>query len=213
MFKNLILGALFFALSASVGFAQTTGEYNKVEVFGGYSNNQIDTGLSDDDQDLEDFFEDRRSFNGFNASVVGNFSRYVGAKGDISGHYKNEDITVPAFGAIPAQRLELKSSVYNFLGGVQVKDNAVEGSRVRPFAHGLIGVARGKSEFGNSNSLIGNDFDNDADYGFAAAVGGGIDIKATNRLSIRAIQVDYNPTRFNDSTQHNFRFGVGLVFH
>ncbi len=212
MFKNLILSALFFALTASVGFAQTTGEYNKVEVFGGYSNNQVDTGLSDDDQDLEDFFEDRRSFNGFNASVVGNFSRYVGAKGDFSGHYKNEDITVPVTGIIPAQNLRLKSSVYNFLGGVQVKDNAVDGSRVRPFAHGLIGVARGKTELSSNNSFVGN-FDNEADYGFAAAVGGGLDIKATNRLSIRAFQVDYNPTRFNDSTQHNFRFGVGLVFH
>lgn len=210
MFKNLILSALFFALSASVGFAQTTDEYKKVEVFGGYSNNQVDTGLSDDNRDFRDFFKDRRSFNGFDASVVGNFSRYVGVKGDVSGHYKNEDGVTVLGGVIPPRNIEFKSSVYNFLGGVQVKNNSVEGSRFRPFAHGLVGFARGKTEIRGNNAF---NFNNDAEYSFAAAVGGGIDIKATNRLSIRAIQVDYNPTRFNNSTQNNFRFGVGLVFN
>jgi opacity protein-like surface antigen len=105
---------------------------------------------------------------------------------------------------------------------VQIKDNSKEGSRFRPFGHALAGVAVGKSKIDNSFFSSGfcqqtgvdcrGDF-SDSETGFAAAIGGGIDIKATERFSIRAIQVDYNPTRFNGSTQNNFRFGLGVVFH
>jgi hypothetical protein len=51
------------------------------------------------------------------------------------------------------------------------------------------------------------------DTGFAAAFGGGIDIRASNRIDIRVIQIDYNPTRLFDGTQHNLRVGIGIVFH
>jgi len=38
-------------------------------------------------------------------------------------------------------------------------------------------------------------------------------VEATDRFSVRAFQVDYNPTRFGGTTQNNFRFGIGIVFH
>jgi hypothetical protein len=49
--------------------------------------------------------------------------------------------------------------------------------------------------------------------GFAGAFGGGLDIRASDRVDVRVIQFDYNPTRLFDSTQHNFRIGVGIVIH
>jgi hypothetical protein len=54
---------------------------------------------------------------------------------------------------------------------------------------------------------------------FAMVFGGGIDVKLGKRIDLRLIQVDYNPifvkTRngIEGKTQHNFRIGVGLVFH
>ena len=53
----------------------------------------------------------------------------------------------------------------------------------------------------------------ETETGFAGAFGGGLDIRAGDRIDVRVIQFDYNPTRLFDSTQHNFRIGVGIVFH
>lgn len=222
--KKFALCIFALALCAVSGLAQTTtgSDYHKFEVFGGYSNNQVDSGVSDDNEDIEDFFDDREGFNGFNVSAVGNFNRYLGAKVDFSGHYKSLGFTVPATGTTGATNFEADASLYNVLGGIQVKDNRKEGSRFRPFAHALAGVATNKVSIDNSffNSPFCNQAGvvcpadiSDRETGFAAAIGGGIDIKATNRLSIRAIQVDYNPTRLYGSTQQNFRFGFGVVFH
>jgi opacity protein-like surface antigen len=155
-------------------------------------------------------------------SGVGNLNRYVGLKGDFSVHVKDFDFDVPRVGTTPATRFEVDASLYNFLGGVQVKDNSKEGSRFRPFGHALVGVAHRRTklddEFFSSAfcQQVGvncrQDF-SESETGFAAAIGGGIDIKATERFSIRAFQVDYNPTRFGGSIQNNFRFGVGIVIH
>jgi opacity protein-like surface antigen len=220
MIKKLLFSTLLLSLGIfTTTFAQTTtsDDYNKVEGFVGYSNNQVDLGLSDDNEDFQDFFEDRQSFHGVNASVVGNFNRYVGVRGDFSANFKDFEFNTGA----PGEDFEVKASVMNFLAGVQVKDNAKEGSRIRPFAYGLVGVARSKAKL--SSSFFTSDFCNEpgidcdtfneSETAFAAAIGGGLDIKVTRRFSVRAFQVDYNPTRFADSTQHNFRFGFGVVFH
>ena len=75
-------------LSSIFAFAQSTDDYKKAEVSVSFSNNQVDTGISDDDNDLRDVFNDREGFNGFEVSAVGNVSHYIGIKGDFSGHYK-----------------------------------------------------------------------------------------------------------------------------
>jgi hypothetical protein len=36
---------------------------------------------------------DRRGFNGFDASVAGNLTRYFGLKGNVSGHFKSDSFT------------------------------------------------------------------------------------------------------------------------
>ncbi|MCU1287841.1 MAG: hypothetical protein JWN60_70 [Acidobacteria bacterium] len=223
--NKLILAFCLTIISSVFASAQATtfDEHHKVEGFIGYSNNQVDTGVSDDDNDLRDFFNDREGLNGVNGSVVGNINRYVGIKGDVSAHFKSYNFDVPRPGTTgTVDRYKIDASIYNFLGGVQIKDNAKDGSRFRPFAHALAGVAVGKTKVDNSFFTSGfcqqagvdcrQDF-SESETGFAAAIGGGLDIKATDRFSIRAIQVDYNPTRFNGSTQNNFRFGVGVVFH
>jgi hypothetical protein len=221
--KKVILSFCILMLSSILAFAQVSDDYKKAEFSVGYSNNQVDTGISDGNNDLRNIFNDRESFNGFEVSAVGNVSRYVGIKGDISGHYKSYNFNVRRPG-LPAvtDEFNVDASLYNFLAGVQVKDNAVDGSRLRPFAHGLAGVARANAKVDSSffNSPFcqqpgvncQQDFSS-AETGFAAVIGGGLDIKANNRISIRAIQVDYNPIRINSNTSHNFRFGVGLVFH
>ena len=215
MLKTILIATIIFAC-ASIAAAQS--DYKKFEFFGGYSHNRVDTGIGDDEPELGDIINEREGFNGFEVSATGNITRYIGIKGDFSGHFKSK--TIPVFSiAGSAANVDLESRLFNFLGGVQIKDNSNEGT-FKPFAHALVGVAHARNRLDFSNNICAAVFpspcpiDNTInETGFAAAFGGGIDIRASDRISIRAIQVDYNPTRLFDSTQHNFRFGVGVVFH
>lgn len=227
MLNKFILCAVIFVFSVSFGFAQVGDDYHKVEVSGGVSNNQFDVG-STNSSSFSAQFKVRESLNGAEASVVYNLNRFIGIKGDFSAHFKNIDLsngttvtTTPNGTITTTQVVRVRTSVYNFLGGVQIKDNRKEGSRFRPFGHALVGQALIRtnlkpadfsSPFCTASVTACQGLDA-TKTGLSAAFGGGLDIKATNRLSIRAFQADYNPTRLNNSTQHNFRFSVGVVFH
>lgn len=199
MRKAFFLLFLLVCASSAV-LAQSSDEYNKVEVFGGFSHNRVDTGF-------DGIGNDRTGFNGFNTSVTGNLTRYVGIKFDFAGHYDKDTISVAPLGTF-----EVKSSLYNYLGGVQFKDNSKE-TKVKPFAHLLAGGATGRVRVTGTGALPTGVLARDSETGFAAVVGGGLDIRAGKRFDIRVFQVDYNLTRLGDESQHNFRFGVGIVIH
>ena len=199
---------------ASIAAAQS-GDYKKFEFFGGFSHNRVDTGIGDDDPALQDIVNEREGFNGFEASATGNLSRYLGLKADFSGHFKSQ--TFP-FGNFSGASVDVDSRLFNFLGGVQLKDNASEGT-FKPFAHALAGAAHTRNRVNfNQIACIAivpspcTPF-TENETGFAAALGGGLDIRVNDKVDVRAIQFDYNPTRLFDSTQHNFRIGVGIVIH
>jgi len=88
------------------------------------------------------------------------------------------------------------ASLHNFLFGPQI--NLGHG-KVSPYVHGLLGVSHG------SASGVSDD-------AFAFAFGGGLDVKATDRIAVRIGQFDYLGTRFAGYTQNNFRYSAGLVF-
>lgn len=201
--NKLITALCLTILTGICASAQTVNDYNKNEFFVGYSNQQVDRGQRD-------------NFNGVEVSYVRNVSRYVGIKGDFSGAYQSDEFVLTTTNGIPGNtttttsRTEVKNSLYNFLGGVQVKDNASE-ARLKPFGHALAGVALNRNKLetpGTSGGLFNDSFN---DTGFSAAVGGGLDIKINDRFDFRAIQADYNPIRVNGRWSNNFRFGIGLV--
>lgn len=196
--RKLFLMAILIASAAPLTFAQTASDdYNKLDVYAGFSHNRVDTGLGDDDPDLDDIFDEREGYNGVEASVTGNVSRYFGVKADYSFHRNEID-----FGADSTD-----FRIHNFLGGVQFKDNAKE-TKVKPFAHLLAGVAHQSVDLTD----LDNTFTDFSETGFAAAIGGGLDFRVSDRVDVRAIQFDYNPNHINGNTQHNFRVGVGVVF-
>ena len=219
--KFVFVFASVFVMSICAG-AALGQDYKRFELFAGYSHNRVDVGPVEDfdpgdDLEFDDIFDEREGFNGFNVSIVGNFRRYFGAKFDYSYHQKSFD-----FGPD-----NTTVRLHNILGGIQVKDNAAEG-RFKPFAHALVGVGRTSADLSEFDDDL-FDFD---DSGFAAAIGGGVDIRLSDRVDLRLIQIDYNPMRFDFSdfgavgipgtptptgsekrTLHNFRIGIGIVFH
>lgn len=213
-----LLSAFCLSLMAFVFASAQTSDFKRSEFYGGYSNQQVDTGAnSDTGNTARDFFNDRLSFNGFEAAGVYNVSRYVGIKGDVSGVYRSRDFNINS--GATTTNFETKNSLYNVLGGVQVKDNASE-TRLKPFGHALIGVGVARTKIENftttttgttTTTLFGDD--RFTDRGVAMAFGGGLDVKLTDKVDLRAVQVDYNPIRLNGSFDHNVRFGIGFVFH
>jgi opacity protein-like surface antigen len=206
-FLTFILLAAFATLAAA-----QTDDYSKGEFFAGYSINRVDFDKSGDDE-IDDVLREGRNFQGFNVSGVYNFSKYVGLKADFSGHYKNFSAELPGFTSQP----KINASLYNVLGGIQVKNNSQE-RRVKPFAHALVGAGIAKAKL--NDSFCREAFDtgcppefNESETGLAMAFGGGLDVRAARNLSFRVFQVDYNPIRKNGVATNNVRFSFGIVLH
>ena len=154
-------------------------ESPRMEIFGGYSYLRLDADTNND-QDL----------NGFNTSFTYNFNRFLGATGEISGHYG--DTRVAGVNADLNQ--------YFFLFGPKFAYRGNE--RVTPFAHVLLGVVRFDVDRGPISATTTQ---------FAMAVGGGLDVNITDKIAFRAVQADYILTRLANSSQHNFRASTGVV--
>ena len=211
------LAFVLIAISCVFAAAQTD-EFQKTEFFFGYSyaSAGVNFGIGPVGQSV---YRDRVGHNGFSGSAVVNVTRYVGIKGDVSGTYKSGRFafTVPTgIQSSPTTTVAFNAdnSLYNFLGGVQIKDNSTSG-RVKPFAHAMIGAAR------RNNKLSGGGFAcitiipcpaSTRETAFAGAFGGGLDVRIKSNLSVRVLQVDYNPIKFNAGVAHNVRLGVGVVF-
>ena len=252
MMKRILLSAFFVAACAISAAAQGRDDYHKVEVYGGYSlgwfkspaatlsftdPSGATTTFSDPcgaaagaafGANSQKFFCDRRRFDGFDASVTYNFTKYLGVKGDVTGHFKSERF-VDAFP--PATQItDTRERLYNFLAGVQVKNNG-RAARLKPFAHALVGAAH-YSERGRQTIDLAPEFNFVADdrvNAFAMKVGGGLDIRAGRRIDVRAVEIDYNPIfagqhhfstvsgpfafAANGHTAHNFTVGFGIVIH
>ena len=252
--RKLWLLSLFILVSASVGLAQSSSDYNKVEVYGGYSLGRFESNItkgsftsSSGTQTITDlcstatgqqigpnsqkFFCARRSFNGFDGSVTYNVSRYIGIKGDFTAHFKSQSFVDKFTPPGVTQTLANTERLYNFLGGVQIKNNS-RTARIKPFAHALAGFARYTNRQQQTLDLFPqfNFTIEDHETSFAMKLGGGLDIRAGKRIDIRVIEIDYNPVfagdrqpksiagpftsvSFTGKTAHNFTIGVGIVIH
>ncbi len=242
--QKLLLSIFFLSLCASLGLAQSSDDYNKVEVYGGYSRAELPSniktvtidgssfdpctsvGAANLGTNFQSFFCKRRGFNGFDTSITYNFTRYFGVKGNVTGHYKS-DRFVDTFGAV-TDTINSKERLYNFLGGVQMKDNG-EAGRFKPFAHALFGLARQPvTQVQTSAQSASDNFTTkDNAKSFAMKLGGGIDVRVNRKVDVRLVEFDYNPIFTGDfvttgapfsisqkgKTAHNFTIGGGIVIH
>jgi len=183
--KTIIRTAIVavFMFVISVPFVAAQDEINQGEFFGGFMHKRVDG----------------EGINGINLSGTYNFHSYLGVKGDFSWGKKDE------------------FSATTYMGGVQMKDNRKNDSMVKPFAHVLMGVQRCKLEFdglgGSMEGPQGVFIGEVTNSGFSMAFGGGIDIKVSDRMSVRAIQYDYNPVWVDGTRFNTNRFSFGVVIH
>ena len=228
--KRILTVFSLLLISASPAWAQN---YKKWEFFGGYSALNFDNlGGDTDNAAVNDILGEKNTLRGFELAIARNFHKYVGAKFDYSLHLREDNFSRPAGSGT------VDTTVQNFLGGIQIKNNLEDGPRFKPFGHALFGVAHQKLDVDSPQlpAVLGiNDFHVN-ETSFAMAFGGGIDIKLNDRIDIRAVQVDWNiidrgdqqlgivlvPTPFQTvgqpfvipgTRQDNLRLSVGIVIH
>jgi opacity protein-like surface antigen len=186
---RFLLSVVLLALLASTLFAQDKPNY---ELFGGYSYILADT---DARIDLNRFGAagsakvDKAHLHGWNASVAANPTGWLGIVADFSGHYGDAEAT--ATNGASVQRVGIPLRVHNFLFGPRL---SYRGDNVTAFGHVLLGVSRLDVPL---NAAVAGVPGSIGETAFALAVGGGVDVKLTDRVWLRPIQADALLTRYH----------------
>jgi outer membrane immunogenic protein len=117
------------------------------------------------------------------------------------------DVAAARAGSVSNTGLDLTLSTYT--AGLRY---SVPRTRLplQPFGELLVGLAH------SSGSLVEANATSDSNKGaaFASLIGGGIDLRATRRFSIRLIEANYLVTTFDNGSnnhQNNLRISTGLV--
>ena len=175
-----------FLLLSMAGFVNAQDK-PKAEVFGGYS-------ILNSEND--------RTGHGWHGSVAANLNSWFGLVVDVSGHYDSEASSL-VFGPNTFTS-DLELSKHSFHIGPRFSYRGNE--KVTPFAHLLLGGVR---EHREEVTSIG--FFKTNDTSASTIVGGGLDVKLTEKLALRLVQADFVFIR-NGFSEHNARVSTGLVF-
>jgi hypothetical protein len=133
-------------------------------------------------------FDGGLNANGWDTALTGNLNRWFGVAADFSGAYKSQN------------GVSFNNYTYTFGPVISWRHNET----FTPFTHFLAGGVRSSAAF-SGLSASGN--------GFAMMFGGGVDVKASRRLAVRAIQFDWLSLHSNGtSDNNNMRISTGLLF-
>ena len=134
-------------------------------------------------------------FHGWGASVTGNVNRWFGVTADSSGHYSGGEPGV----------VRIRERAHSLLVGPRF---SLRRKRATTFAYALVGGVRFRGELSAPTLSL---FVADEDTGFNMALGGGLDVKVSRRVSVRAFQLDYLRPTFFGEAHNRGRLAFGLV--
>src|SRR5262245_44100059 len=197
----LILVLLLFP----VALAQ---EYPKAEFYVGYSL------ISTDDETIDlmrlspgltgNGLRKGANLNGWDITISGNPTKWLGIFANFSGAYGSIE-----YGASGLGLVGVRSNFHSFLFGPQFSARA---DRATFFVRPLVGAVKLDQKGSAFDQSVSSD-----ETAFAFGAGGGVDVKSSNLISVRALQVDYLFTRFDGQgiardTQPALRISTGLIF-
>jgi opacity protein-like surface antigen len=155
----------------------------------------------------------RNNFYGWEVSLTTNVNRWLGVEYDFAGHSSSANAQLPTLtGACPpfcVTSFSVNTTTHEFLVGPRF---SFRGSRTTPFAHILLGAARDTASTSLPLPISGPQINVSASQtGFAAALGGGLDLRITRNLAWHN-QADYLVTRLFNHAQNNVRASTGIAF-
>lgn len=236
--RKLFFLLLLVVFSAPLAFAQTGAtDDRKWEFYVGYANLQaeglpprVSNQTNTDNTFSNSLFGDRTGLHGFETAATGYVTRRFGITGDFSFNQHTRSFNTTPAGLTTQNSLDTR--VINILGGPHVRFPNT--TRTTPFLHALFGVAYTRFEAQAITPVTGGTVSRSfatSATDFAMALGGGLDVRVNNRVSVRALQLDYNPIflrersvnvlgaagaiqpqRLESNRQDNIRIGAGVVF-
>lgn len=188
-------------------------DFPAAEFFVGFTTNNNQYGI------------DRHNSPGWHMSFGYNFIRNLRLVGDFAGQYHSTDI-------VWTNGRGASANDYQILFGPEFAIRS--GSKATPFVHTLVGFATRHYAVPNGvwtctyYSCSENHFDISQEWGFAAGVGGGLDLKIHDIVAVRLFQADWIPAHLSQDNpnaipaqgqvptmrgwQHNYRFSCGFNF-
>ena len=174
--------------------------YSQVELFGGYSH----LSLSGTPSNIGS------SSNGWAGGAYLHLLGPWGVEADYSNHY----------GVSP--QLSTSGNAYYVPGFTELYGPrfTLALPRIHPYVHALFGTVHGKAVFPvpvNTIQVIppppGIPYTyTGTENAFGMAFGGGLNVKATQHIWVRLVQVDYLRAQFTNNSQNDTRISAGLVF-
>ena len=208
MRKLLLLFAILL-VCAPAGFAQS--DYSHWEFFIGYAHERANNGA--DRLDARgvainpngstrrvDFVSKRIPYNGVSGELVANVTPHIGLVTNVAVTYANTDF----LDALSGRSFHARVTRYTLLFGPRY--NFRNSSPFIPYAHALFGLARYQAKFRNKDFSCPDT----SETAFAMALGGGLDIRASKHIDIRAGQIDYLPVFFSHKREDGLRFSAGV---
>jgi len=133
---------------------------------------------------------------GGSGTFVYNFNGVFGAVGDLGGYHNPTDANY-------------NPTTFTYLFGPRV---SLRKSRATPYVQALFGGARQSTSFVDPTSGPSTPHS-----GFAAAFGGGMDIRVKDHILVKPFQIEYLMTQVANpwstlGTQNNVRYTAGVVF-
>ncbi len=225
MSQRFVLLFTLIALSATSLFSQSDV---KPRYFIGYSNLQAEGLPNKNDPDnliSPDFLDRRSTLHGVNAEATLPIQNF-GITGDFSFN-RNKQSSDLSNGT-----QSIKTDVFYFVGGPSFQFR--NQSRFEPFVRLMGGAARTNFNVSAKRTVttgtLSSDFDTSS-TDLALMVGGGVDVRLNDRITLRVLQVDYAPiflgdravrvlgqagalvtTELNGQRQDNVRFSFGMTF-
>jgi hypothetical protein len=190
MKKTILFGTL---LAVSVGaYAQESGETPKWEIGANYTYTRVNPG---------------GALNSYNSSggsgyVEYNFNKVFGLVADLGGSNVGS-----------VNGVSLNNTTFDYLFGPRFN---LRRSRFTYYVQTLVGGERFSNGFNPGSAA--NPVTNASQNGFAAAIGGGVDIAITSHIAVKPIQVEYLMAQISPAggsvnyVQNNLRYSAGVVF-
>jgi len=170
--------------------------YSQVELFGGYSHLQLNGAPPNIGS----------SSNGLEGGAYLHLLGPWGVEADYSNHY---GVSQPALAPANGSRYYVPG--FTELYGPRF---TLALPLVHPFVHALFGTVRGTAKLPIPDvpcTSQGCPAFTSRENAVGMAFGGGLNVKATGRIWVRLIQVDYLRAQFTNNAQNDTRISVGLV--
>lgn len=201
---RLFLGLVVILFYTGVANAQE--EDHKIEITADYSYLRFNPGLPS--------LFNSQNLNGGGGQGTFFFKSWVGLVADLQGYgsYTQCAKTNNSLGITGCA----SANAFTYLFGPQFKYRV---GKVEPFFEVLPGGAH-SNFYGNAcRNITGACASvSPSNNAFALAIGGGVDFRASERISVRIVDADYELTRFGNNftggnnSQSNFRFQTGIQF-